>query len=174
MNLLSTEEVYRGISRKLGLPPLSFFSREWSGYFVIFNKYLEWLSVGHNSYCEESYHLLVALMNENIKYNLPCEIIFFSDKPEEFHMGKGFLGFDAYWEEEGISGIEKGCQLADEYFLKKLNKNGLFPSFEDAQEFCIMWKEYINTHDLNTWILEQQPKPFCVWLPCPHQKPRSK
>jgi len=163
VNLLSIEGTYRGVSRELKMPNLPLLSRKWREYSVVFDKYLDWLSIEDNSYCDEGYQLLVSLKDENVKHNMSCEIIFYSDRPEEFHLGEGFLGFDVCHMEEGISGLEEGCRIADEYIQKKLNKNGLFASFEDAQEFCAIWKEFINIHDPNTWTIEKMPKPFCVW-----------
>ena len=97
-----------------------------------------------------------------MKKKCDVEIICFSDNPDEFYTEEGFLGFDAYWVEEAISGLADGCEVTD-YFQDKLNVNGLFSSYEDAQKFCDEWKKDIDANDPSPWVIETKPRPFCVW-----------
>ena len=158
---------YRGMSRSLGSQQLKS-SRKWRVYFSIYEKYLDWIArqkrpgLESNIYSESAMQILIELRDERIKRDTPCEITFFSDNQDEFHIGAGFLGFDAYWVEDGTSGVEDGCSISDNH-RQKLNENGLFSNYEDAQEFCDVWKAIIDENDPNPWAKETKPRPFCVW-----------
>lgn len=162
IDLLPITRRYRGMDRGLGEAKL-LNTKKWGEYFKKYEKYLEWLSEQDNSFNPEVLQMLIELRDEIISRGAPCEIIYYSDKPEEFHLGEGFLGFDVYWVEEGSSGISDS-ELVDVYCGKELNDYGLFATYEDALEFSVAWKKDIDLNDPSDWVLETNPRPFCIWL----------
>ena len=164
IDLLSIKGKYRGISSvSRGLEAMELtLTKKWRKYFKIYEKYMEWLSKMDNTYSDSVLQMLIELQDERTKRGALCEIILYSDKYEEFHLEREFLGYDPYWVEEGFSGI-KDYNIINDYYSQKLNNNGLFTQYEDAQMFCDMWKKFIDENDQNTWVLETMPRPFFIW-----------
>lgn len=160
IDLLPVKGRYRGISRSLRTVKI----KKWEGFSEIYDEYLKWLSKMDTTFNEDVLRILVSLKCKMEDQGENVEIIFYSDRPEEFHCGEGFLGYDVYWVEEGISGIEDGRYI-DEDYQERLNDNGLFNTSNDAQEFCEIWKQHIDTTDQNAWALKTKPRHFCVWIP---------
>ena len=163
IDLFSIIGKYKGMStatRGLGVTKVS--KKKWMEYFSIYEEYMKWQSEMDNTYSASAMQMLIKLRDERVKRGAPCEIVFYSDNQDEFHLGKGFVGFDAYWAEEGLSGIEEGCHL-DEKYLNKLNENGLFSTYNESLEFCSDWKKRIDECEQNPWAKETTPRPFCVW-----------
>ena len=163
IDLLSIEGKYRGISRVLSLKLKSY--KEFNKLLLLYEKYLNWLAakegLNANLYSDSALHMLEELKNEFLIRGSHCEIIFFSDNPNEFYLGEGFLGFDAYWVNEGLSFLEEGCEI-DNYFLQKLNENGLFSNYENAKEFCEMRMQTM-VHSTQQCEKEADIRPFCIW-----------
>ena len=138
IDLITMAGEYRGMSREFELEKIAgrgLWSRKGREYWAIFDKYLEWQSKMDNTYSDSVLQMLTSLRDEHIKRGGNCEIILYSDNPEEFQLGEGFLGFDVYWDEEGVSGIESRAFVAERFF-KQLNENGLFASYEAAPNSC--------------------------------------
>jgi len=163
VDLYSKSGKYRGLSRSLDtIKARRVSNKEWSQYFAAYEEYLEWLAKMDNTCCESVLHMLTKLRDISQKLGSDCEIILYSDNPEEFHRGKAFLGFDPYWAEEGISGLEEGCEIPKRYY-EKLNENGLFCNYEEALEFCETWKNNLCSAGSEPYGIASL-RPFCLWV----------
>lgn len=160
IDLLPIEGRYRGATRYLRLEKMTSM-KGFNDFYKIYEKYLDWLSKQDNSFSPTVLQILIELRDEMIRRGANCEIICYSDIPEEFYLGDGFLGFDVFGE-FSCSAIEEGNHI-DERYSPNLNENGLFSNREGAQEFCEMWKQLISTGS-SPWEVEENPRPFCIWL----------
>ncbi|MBQ9534964.1 MAG: hypothetical protein IJU78_03880 [Clostridia bacterium] len=160
MDLLSIEGSYRGVSRSFKMANVKNF-KQWKIYFKLYEEYLEWIAKMDNSYDPITLGLLQRLRDETIKYGTACEIILYSDKIEEYSLAVDILGFDVLGD-MGESAIQEGNKIKTIY-RQKLNKNGLFSSYTDAEAFCKEWNELILSGN-SPWEVEKNPRPFCVWL----------
>jgi hypothetical protein len=160
IDLLPIERHYRGVSRNLGIANLKV-KNHFSKFFALYSKYLDWIAKQDYQFTSSALQLLTELKTEMTSRGIPCEIILYTDEPKNFCFGEEFLGFDVFGN-TGESAIQKGNRF-DEYYHQKLNENGLFVNYEDAKEFCDMWKQLI-AEDLSPWETEENPRPFCIWL----------
>jgi len=160
IDLLPIEGKYRGVSRHLGLKNVKL--KKWQEFTKIYDKYLDWLAKQDNSFNESVLQVLKELRDAMLTRGSNCEIICYTDNPEEFYLGKGFLGFDAYWVNESLSVLEGGSQI-EENFINKINRNGLFPNYEDAQVFCETQMKAMASSEQQC-EREANIRPFCIWV----------
>ena len=160
IDLLPVVGKYRGVTRWLLLPRrLSRAQRRKLEPFYF--KYLDWCATQNDTYDVSVAMMLQDLCNELNSVGGKCEIVAFSDLPEEFRFDNDFLGFDVLGDLR-CSAIEEG-NIVDERFSQNLNNNGLFSNYEDAAEFCAYWKELIDS-GTSPFEVDVDPRPFCVWV----------
>lgn len=159
VDLLAVEGTYRGRTRLLSARRMS--TKHWKQFFEKYEKFMDWDAKDDRCVTPAVLNMLKDLRDELNARGAPSEIVFFSDDPAEFFLGEGFLGFDVFGDFEE-SAIQEG-NIIDEKYQKKLNENGLFPTFQDATDFCEGWKNLLALGN-SPWEVEKNPRPFCIWL----------
>jgi len=157
IDLLPIEGVYRGVSRIL--IPMNIKGGKFEQLYNLWIEYLEWSMNSNNVYSEDGLSLLTKLKQNLVRRGMNCEVIFYSDHLTETFSGI-FLGYDVFGD-IGESALQKGNKI-DSYFSEKLNENGLFRDYTDAEEFCVSWIQSI-INKSSVWEFEISPRPFQIW-----------
>lgn len=151
---------YRGISRKDNLSHIARCGH-WKQFFSVYEKYLDWCAQMNPVYQPEQFHILCTLCEElNRRSNTRYEVIFYTDQMEECPSDGTFLGFDVAGN-IGESAIQEGNRI-DAQYARKLNENGLFRVYADAEDFCQTWRKLI-AENKSPWEFEIAPRPFAIW-----------
>lgn len=108
-----------------------------------------------NTYRQDIFEILCKLCVEfNRCSAIRYEVILYTDRMRRPFPAGDFLGFDVAGD-IGESAIQEGNRIDEEY-AEKLNENGLFSKYLDAEKFCRMWKKLILFNE-SPWGIESSP-----------------
>lgn len=93
-------------------------------------------------------------------HGINSEIIIFSDDVTKENNSLEFLGWEVFGDYFS-SPLEEG-NIIDDKFKTMLNKNGIFSSYEYAEQFLIFWQNILDNH-INRWEYDQNIRIFKIW-----------
>lgn len=158
IDIVNKNDKYRGIMRELSL--------NWSisrSQKKRIQSLYDYYWTNSSSGCVFSHEVLkkyIELKGYWAVNGIETEIIVFSDDMSKENNFFEFVGWEVFGDYFS-SPLEEG-NIIDDRFKAMLNKNGIFSSYECAEQFLTYWQSILDNH-INQWEYDKNIRVFKIW-----------